>query len=86
MAKHWSDGLHGKENLTCFTCHQLHATDTKMTPERQQLAGKPSVIRLGDEGQRIRVIDNDHDVNKNNELEDLRICLFIFPNPGESKW
>lgn len=36
VAKHWSDGLHGKENLTCVTCHQLHATDTKMTPERQQ--------------------------------------------------
>jgi hypothetical protein len=56
------------------------------SPERQQITGEPSVVRLGDEGERICVIDNDHDVNKNSELEDLRICLFIFPNPGESKW
>jgi len=39
-------------------------------PQRQELAGQPGVVRLSDDPQLISIIDNDHGVDKNNQLED----------------
>ena len=32
---HWNSSLHGQENLSCVTCHDLHTTNTAMTAANQ---------------------------------------------------
>ena len=32
---HWNNSLHGQENLSCVTCHDLHTTNTAMTVAKQ---------------------------------------------------
>ncbi|WP_290577752.1 cytochrome c3 family protein [Ketobacter sp.] len=33
--RHWSSGLHARENLSCVTCHNLHTEATAMTAAQQ---------------------------------------------------
>ena len=36
IARHWKDALHMVNNLTCVTCHDIHAEQDKVLFERQQ--------------------------------------------------